>query len=154
MKKILILTLGLVTAITAAAAQKYLRVVSVQGDPVYFHVDGKPAITTAGNTLSVGAIDDAPMSFEMDGISHIDFVDEAPNAIALTEAENGVRVSRSGWQVSISGLADNTPLTVVAIDGTVVLQHTVSQTATIDMNGLPKGTYIIKTKNLTFKILL
>lgn len=129
-----------------------LRVVPLRGEPVLFHVDGKPEMTVNGHTVTITAADhDTPFSLEISEIDHADFVFEEQDGIAGVTADN-IRISRAGRTLTFSSLPDEAQFTLYSLDGKTLRSERASRTFTLDLSSLPSSVYIIRIDNFTFKI--
>lgn len=129
-----------------------LRVVPLQGQPVLFHVGGKPEMTVNGHTVTItGADHDTPFSLEISEIDHVDFVYEKQDGIAGVTAES-IRISRVGRTLTFSSLPEEAQFTLYSLDGKTLRSERASRTFTLDLSSLPSSVYIIRIDNFTFKI--
>ena len=74
-------------------------------------------------------------------------VDEAESPVA-----DDVNVAHNGASIDINGLKDNSRLSLVTIDGRVVMEATASQTFTVDLSGLTNGVYVLTVNDQSYKI--
>ena len=74
-------------------------------------------------------------------------VDEAESPVA-----DDVNVAHNGASIDINGLKDNSRLSLVTIDGRVVMDATASQTFTVDLSGLTNGVYVLTVNDQSYKI--
>ena len=118
-----------------------LRVVPLQGQPLLFHVGGKPEMTVDGHTVTITAADhDTPFSLEIGDIDH-----------AGVTAES-IRISRVGRTLTFSSLPEEAQFTLYSLDGKTLRSERASRTFTLDLSSLPSSVYIIRIDNFTFKI--
>ena len=92
------------------------------------------------------------MEFERGDVKNWHFVDNLSSidAIADKDAEFAV----NGNALVISGVKDNTAITLYNVNGVVVKQSAVDgDICTIPLNGLSAGLYIVTYNNTTFKFL-
>ena len=54
---------------------------------------------------------------------------------------------------SISGITENTPITIADITGKIVLQRIIAQNETVFVGDLPQGIYIVRAADKTIKLI-
>lgn len=135
-----------------AADLNTLRVVPMEGDAVLFHVDGKPELKLDGSTLTIAVTTgDAPSEFEIEKISHVDFVHTDKVGVESVADDDALQLSRTGKTLHAEGLPENSKINVYTIDGRCLIDFTASGSAGINFENLPSAIYIVKINQFTFK---
>lgn len=152
MRKVLLLSLLFFASIVQAAEQKALAVETKDGNTIYFKLKDNPQLVFTNNTMLV-SIDTEWKGFEIINVARYYFVDESVG-IKTLEA-NDLQVNYSGGnQVDMEGLSPNSDIRLYGADGRE-LKGRISQQgdkASISLDALPKGIYIISTKKQSIKI--
>lgn len=79
--------------------------------------------------------------------------DESVNYTPTVEASTlSIYPTATNTEFYVSGLAAPAQVTVYNVSGVVVLSQTVENGASISLNGLEKGLYLVRINNTTFKL--
>lgn len=74
----------------------------------------------------------------------------------VVEAESPVaeevNIDHNGATIDLTGLKDNSRVSLTAIDGRTVMEATASQAFTVDLSGLTTGVYVLTVNNQSYKI--
>jgi len=150
LKYVCLLTLMLLAGASGIKADEvqYLTL-TVNGQPVRFALSDHPVITFENNQLVVTTTAET-VSMPVAEISVGGFTDNADGLYRLEAAPKGV----VGGQVHFSNLPAKAVVTVYTLDGRKVMQQASQPDGTVNINlrGLAKGTYVIKSPTQTFKV--
>jgi hypothetical protein len=152
MKKLLF---ALALMIAAVAQSVYgasgLRVVPLSGESVIFLFDEQPEMSFDGTTLKITTASEQPISFEMDDVDYVDFVNQS-RVTSVAATESGIKVSAVPGQITFSGISSTDQVCVYSLDGRVVMQPSVDSQFVINRGDLPAGIYIVRIGRFTTKI--
>lgn len=153
MKKFLLTLCSVFMAAAAwAQAPTHLRVNHVSGETVIVSFESAPEVTILGDGIKITSVDQEPVTFEFDEISHLDFpvmskLDELPaDAVQITATPQGF---------IFTNVPQDTPLFVVNLAGQLVHRTVITDgTYTLPRNAFATGVYVVKLGNSSFKISL
>lgn len=113
------------------------------GTVAEFYLDDDPVITYQDNLL-VAVSNKQEISVSAENVVSFVFSSEKPNSIANLQGNS-----------RFNGLVPGTAVQVFTIDGKLVTNTTVSEDGKVDinLNSLPEGIFVIKTANISFKIM-
>ena len=148
-----------------AHAENYSFTLVINGNSYVFNLAEKPVITYEGNELSVKVTEPSANVEEQSTVREISVpvvevqkIDlEKVNVSTETvgvETLTGATAFVNG-QLQVSGLQPGSPVTVVTLGGKSVLNQkaTADGEATIALQTLPKGVYIVRTANSSIKVI-
>ncbi len=146
------LALGVI--MSASAGVNTLRVVPKSGDPVLFHVDGKPEITRDDKTITITTIGNAQSQmFQLEDILHLDFIENGQDKVEdVITSGNSLEIRQTDQALLIDGIPDNSIVQIFGIDGRQVMQTAAAGSLTVDSSGFPAGIYIVRINNFSFKV--
>lgn len=146
------LALGII--MSASAKVNTLRVVPHSGDPVLFHIDGKPEITRDDKTITITTGDNRqPRMFQLEDILHLDFIDGGQGKVNdVTCSGNPIEITQTDQTLRIDGIPDNSVVRIFGTDGRMMMQTAATGSLTVDSSGFPSGIYIVRINNFSFKI--
>ena len=156
MKRILFAVALSAASLGAWAGINTLKVVPVEGDAVFFHVDGTPTMTLQDDKLhievsQVGAAEgQQPAEFDIDGISHVEFVNEGTGV--ETAARPQFEIFREGARITFRGLEPGSRISAFTIDGRTVAEFSADGEATLDLSAQAPGIYAVRVNSFSFKI--
>ncbi len=133
--------------------QKCLQVVETDGTQTNFALSEKPQITIVDNEM-VFTSSSLTLSVPFDGFVEYKFVEDVPNKIDNTSADNSMDIA-SG-KVYITGLKAGAKVYVYTVDGQEMLSQSASESGsvTIDLTKLKNGvTYVLRTSTVSYKIM-
>ena len=134
-----------------AFAQNTLVVDLRDGSSATFLLAEKPCVTFVGRQMNIVS-SSASMEFERGDVKNWHFVDNLSSIVAI--ADKDAEFAVNGNALVISGVKDNTAITLYNVSGVVVKQSAVDgDICTIPLNDLSAGLYIVTYNNTTFKFL-
>ena len=156
-KRWLMVLCGAVLSVSALFAQTSL-VITPQGagDPVSINLDEIRTLTFSENGVVVNKADGSTYSAAFADLSKLAFYD-AQTAIrpifSDNETNGAIALSRNGQNLTLSGLHTTAPTQAVIYDalGRQVGRIAVSEGQAFSVAALPKGVYLLKLNQTTFK---
>jgi hypothetical protein len=153
MKKLLFaLAVCLAGAMHAHGAVTGLRVVPTTGESVMFLFSDQPELLFEAGSLTVttSTAEATPVTFEMDGIKFVDFVDVS--GVDEVSTLSGIKIVTESNRIVFEGVGENIPVGVFAIDGKVLMQTTASNQFVLDKSSVPAGICIVKIGTFAAKV--
>lgn len=132
---------------------QHLVLTQTDGTVSRFALTAEPVITYSGSDLVV-TCDGQTLTTSLADIQSCTFDNEAAAIQPIQAQEQEVRPTFNFGQVSFSGLRAAATVVLYTLDGrTVSSQQADSQGhVTVDLTSHPKGVYILRTPNKSFKI--
>lgn len=155
MRKILVAFLLLVaTAPCSLFAQNTLTIIQKDGQQFHYGFSEKPVITYTDNDLVIST-DKVVVNYPLTAIRKFVFTDGAETQVEGIEADNKPLLSLEDYMVEITGGVADANVIVFASDGKNVFNGKFDSEGRISFSiaEFPDGVYVIKTENLTCKIL-
>lgn len=151
MKKIFVLLFGILLSSVMYAQEKNALVVKlIDGNTHTFVLSEKPVITLSnGNVVIDGSASTTYARSEVEKF-YFDFFD--PNGIK-TMSDDGITFCYvDGNNFRISGLKENTVVSVASLDGKILSTLKSDGDVTISLGNYPKGAYIVSFGKRSVKI--
>lgn len=139
--------------VVATWAQNAVVVYQADGNTATFAFSEKPVISYSGSDL-VLTTTKTTVSYPVYLLKKIDFGESWEEATALDEVKApDTRFSFQGGTLAISGGNAFSPVTLYTVGGTLVAHYRLDSagSATIPVQSLGTGIYIVKTQRFTFK---
>lgn len=151
MKNKIILFLLLFFAVGLSAQGQTALVVELRdGSCASFLLAEQPKITFEGEMMSIVS-SKTDMEFVRSEVKKYRFVD---SVASIAEVEDASQATFDGNTLIVSGLSDETVVTVYTLSGLSVKKSTPSSgVCTISLESLPSALYIVNYNNTTIKIL-
>lgn len=150
-KKLGLLCMAFAAFMTVKAEVTGMIVTLKDGSEWRFAFADKPVVTCQDGMFVVKTAT-VEQSTELADIDNYKFdVNSGANLLEADEATLGYAMG----QVAISGLQAGVAVYVYAMDGVLVLSARADEAgrATLDMNACPKGVYIVKANQMSWKII-
>ena len=141
---------------------KFLVTVGLMALPLMANADDtKFIITTNDGTVAEFYLDDDPVITYQDNLlvaisSKQEISVSAEDVLSFVfNSGNGTSIANLQGSSRFNGLVPGSTVQVFAVDGKLVTTTTVSEDGKVDinLNSLPEGIFVIKTANLSFKIM-
>ena len=146
----LLLSFMLLFVCATAFAPSALVVELRDGSSATFLLAEKPRVTFAGEQMDIVSLS-ASMEFNRRDVKNWHFA-SAPTSIKDVTVD--AKATLDGNTLIISGIAEDTAITLYTVSGAVVKRSTViNGNCTIPLDGLASGIYLVKYNNTTFKFL-
>lgn len=155
MKKLCSVFLMLLASVwMVVSAQNTITVHQKDGQKVSFGFGEKPVITYTDNSL-VLTTSNSQVECALSNVEKITFLDSDATINAVVDISKAPALSLDNYVVSIEGAKSDATVMVVGSDGkTLINTKTDSDgSVTFSIAELPDGVYVIKSENLTYKIL-
>ena len=153
MKRLLLLMLLAGSYITMQADQVQTLIVQLKnGSQTAFFLKDKPQVKFEGTNLKVtSTVGDT--SFALSDVLRFTYAKKDPTGISETVTDP-TGVNFQGDVLVISQLKANGDVSVYALDGKLLRQLKASHAGTyrLNLSELPAGLYLVKTDNVTYKI--
>ena len=139
----------------SAANKNAIRVYEVGGNSVVYLLSAHPSVTFSGDEL-VLKTDDIEVAYPLTASAKFEFV-EAPEeaaGIRSTQADPSFKITAD--EIVISHVCPNSAVSIYNLSGQVVKSGQANSEGRVIMNplNLSKGTYIVKSEQVTFKIFI
>lgn len=153
-KTILFLLMFFASVSMSVSAQNTVIVHQKDGKTVSFGLPEKPVITYADNEMVITTTKTV-LQYPLASVSQLTFSDDETSVAPVADEKQAPVLELDNYVVRITGADAEASVTVVASDGKTLILTKVNSdgTATFSVAELPEGIYIIKSENLTFKIL-
>lgn len=160
MKKFLLTTIvcsGLLFQGRLAAQEAdsdYLAIIANDSTKVYFPIDDAPTVTIASDTLLCVATSSKSYSAPFSQIAYFKLCKSSEITAIKNIGASQQSLTMSGALVYVSGLDANEKVSIFGVDGKAIAVTSAnnSGTATVSLAALPKGVYVIKTRNNNYKL--
>ena len=152
MKKILVLLVSVLLSIALYAQEKNTLVISLTNGSLHtFRLSEKPIITLPDGYVVVNG--SAETTYLQSEVEKFYFVD-IPDGIDSVNEDNVTFNYRDGENVQISGLKENTSISVATLDGKILFTQKCDKSgkATISLGSHSQGVYIISFGGRSIKI--
>lgn len=153
-KTILFLLMFFASVSMSVSAQNTVIVHQKDGKTVSFGLPEKPVITYVDNEMVITTTKTV-LQYPLASVSQLTFSDDETSVAPVADEKQAPVLELDNYVVRITGADAEASVTVVASDGKTLIRTKVNSdgTATFSVAELPEGIYIIKSENLTFKIL-
>lgn len=129
---------------------EYVRITTETDDVVYVQLSQLPEVTVTSKSVVLTAGDDV-MVFPFEKLPKLEFA----NPVGVVETENALRLRYVGHLLTIEGVADHEEVSIYAMSGALMARgYASAQTWMCDTSSWAAGVYIVKTKNLTAKLII
>lgn len=139
---------------TNVTAQNTVTIHQKDGQSVSYGFSAKPVITYTDNDLVVTTAD-AEMQYPLVSVSKITFSDQSTDAGSIPEETKAPQLELENYVVSISGAKAGVSVMLVGPDGKTLINTKTDSHGDVSFSiaEQPEGVYVIKSENLTFKII-
>lgn len=146
-KKLMALVLALFTWMGAQAGM-FLVVELTDGTEATFELEEYPTLSFLGDNLIVDG--NAYIIYDVAQYSFRDIVTQAQDG----KGDTGITVRREGNVIKMSGLRVGSRVTVVSVDGKVLLNEEVNKEGMVELNlnGARQGVYVVRSEGVRFKV--
>lgn len=155
MKKILLTLLGLVmvTSLWADEVENTLVVKTKNGAETAFILKDKPNVTFEGTDLKV-VTEKETVTFALSDVLRFTYIKKDPSGID-EKAVDPTEVGYKDGVLVISQLKQGASVDIYSLDGKLLRQLTAHRSGTyrLNLSELPKGVYLVKADNVTYKIM-
>ena len=150
-KKVLFLLLLLMTNTAPIFAQTALVVKQKSGGSVYYSFDDNPKVVFSGENVVVST-NKKVVEYPIDSLSSFSFGDMSDGVLDINA--NGANVKLTDNMIVVTGLSVGEVVDLYDVKGMKIAAATASNGfATISLHNLPNGVYIVKSQNVTYKII-
>lgn len=134
-----------------AYGQPHVRLTLKSGEMLTFMVSEKPKMEYHGKIATFSS-ENMTVEYAMRDIRNVTFSDELVDGIAHQKMEAGKVRSRNG-QVIFTGFQDGAEVEVFDVSGKMVESGRIPESGSlsIDTSTYPKGVYIFKSRQITYK---
>ena len=155
MKKILLTILGLVmvTSLWADEVDNTLVVKLKNGAETTFVLKDKPNVTFEGTDLKV-VTEKETVAFALSDVLRFTYIKKNPSGID-EKVVDPTEVGYKDGVLVISQLKQGASVDIYSLDGKLLRQLTAHRSGTyrLNLSELPKGVYLVKADNVTYKIM-
>lgn len=150
MKKLLLMAIALIACLNIHADDFDLYIVSTSNTTTNYPVSTVRKLTFDKANVVVTRTDGTTITVAMDDIARM-YLDTATevDAIERTAADNAA-IAWDGQQLTVNGTADR--IHVYQAGGTLVMQQSATNNATLSLAHMPQGVYIVTVDGKSFKI--
>ena len=149
----------LATVVTAGAEQVFmpyiLQVNTADGNAVQYKFADQPAATFADGTMTLKVETGAAVEFAMDDVTSMTLVADEAGVDNVTGDNAALAIAVTSQAITIDGMAAMSPVAVYDMNGRKVAAATSDAEghATVDVDGLAGGVYVVSTPNHSFKFI-
>ena len=140
----------------SAAEKNAIRVYEADGNSIAYLLSARPTVTFSGDELVLKA-DDVEVAYPLTPSVRFEFA-EAPEeeVVGIQGAQQEPLFKITANEIDISHIRPNSIVSIYNLSGQIVKSERADSKGRIIMNSLnlPKGTYIVKTEQVTFKIFI
>lgn len=135
-------------------AQNTVTIHQKDGQTVSYGFSVKPVITYTDNDLVI-TTENAEMQYPLLSVSKITFQDQSAGVNAITEESKVPVLELDDYVVSISGAKAGVTVSLTGTDGKSLINARTDSEGEVSFSiaEQPAGVYVIKSENLTFKII-
>jgi hypothetical protein len=135
-------------------AQNTVTIHQKDGRKVSYGFSVKPVITYTDNDLVI-TTENAEMQYPLLSVSKITFQDQSAGVNAITEESKVPVLELDDYVVSISGAKAGVTVSLTGTDGKTLINARTDSEGEVSFSiaEQPAGVYVIKSENLTFKII-
>ena len=155
MKRIILASLFFVFCheVMADDSKTQLVVWQTDGSCVFYSLDEYPKTTFSNDNLVITTTN-ISVEYPMAKIARYTY-DSSTNGIDKKRIHKGIIVKQTGNELIISNLPKGGKVSVFTVDGKLInsIQSAGQELIQLPLRQLTKGTYIIKTDDITYKIL-
>lgn len=150
-RRLLLVLLVVLLSVPAKAGVGYLVVSERNGTTTYFALSGKPVVRTSGGQVAVTA-PESNISVAIADVKDITFSNEVPTSIGKIVVSQPSFLGNGS--VLFSGLNPGDKVFVYTTAGATANSATATTdgTCSLDLKQLPRGVYIIRTPNASYKV--
>lgn len=149
MRKIVLFAIALFATSSAFATDYYLYLDDTSGNETSWAVSGLQKLTFSGSNVLIHQIGGTTSTYPMSGISRLHF-ETTPTAISSIEAEGGTLFDGTSLKVNAKS---GSIVSIYSASGTLVSASIVGSDGIVSIGSLPSGVYLVKTGNVTSKIM-
>lgn len=153
MKRLLSLLLSFYLAVPVFS-QNTLTIHQKDGQQFSFGFEDKPVITYTDNALVLKTVK-TEVQYPLASLAKFTFTESETAVTPVSADKNNPVLSLDSYVVNISGAKADVSVSVIGSDGKILSTYQTDSDGgvTFSIADLPQGTYIIKSENLTCKIL-
>ena len=143
----------------SAAEKNAIRVYEADGNSIAYLLSARPTVTFSGDELVLKA-DDVEVAYPLTPSVRFEFAEapeeEEEEVVGIQGAQQEPLFKITADEIDISHIRPNSIVSIYNLSGQVVKSGRADSEGRIIMNSLnlPKGTYIVKTEQVTFKIFI
>ena len=141
----------------SAAEKNAIRVYEADGNSVAYLLSARPTVTFSGDELVLKA-DDVEVAYPLTPSVRFEFAEapEEEEVVGIQGAQQEPLFKITANEIDISHIRPNSIVSIYNLSGQIVKSERADSKGRIIMNSLnlPKGTYIVKTEQVTFKIFI
>ena len=141
----------------SAAEKNAIRVYEADGNSIAYLLSARPTVTFSGDELVLKA-DDVEVAYPLTPSVRFEFAEapEEEEVVGIQGAQQEPLFKITANEIDISHIRPNSIVSIYNLSGQIVKSERADSKGRIIMNSLnlPKGTYIVKTEQVTFKIFI
>ena len=151
---LLLALLSLFTTINAAD-KNAIRIYEANGNSVVYLLSARPSVIFSGDELVLKA-NDIEVSYPLTPSVKFEFVETSEETASIRDKQTEPSFKITADEIVISHIRPNSVVSIYNLSGQVVKSGRADSERRIIMDSLnlPKGTYIVKTEQVTFKIFI
>ena len=152
--KIFLSLLGAVFLTAPVFGQNFLTIQQKDGQEFSFGFEDKPIITYTDNDL-VLKTSKTELQYPLASLAKFTFTDTATEVDAVQDDIKNPTFTIDGYEINITGTKAGINVSVISTDGKAIGTYKTDQDGSVSFSiaDLSLGIYIIKSENLTFKVL-
>lgn len=148
--KTILLLLLLVGGSTSVSAQTALVVMQKSGGSVYYSFDDNPKVMFSGDNMVIST-SKTVVEYPIANLFSFSFDDMANGILDINSDCANVKLTDN--MIVVTGLADNDVVSLYDVKGAkVASSKSVGGVVSLSIGNLPKGVYVVKSKNVSYKI--
>ena len=151
----LLSALLLLATMMNAADKNAVRVYESNGNSAIYLLSARPSVTFSGDELRLKT-DEIEVSYPLTPSVKFEFVEASEEAASIRSVQAEPSFKITAKEIDISNIRPNSVVSIYNLSGQVVKSGRADNEGQIVMSqlNLPKGTYIVKTEQTTFKIFI
>lgn len=135
-----------------AADKNAVRVYEANGNSATYLLSERPSVSFSGDALVLKA-GDVEVSYPLNPSVRFEFVESSEESTGIQSAQAEPSFGITADEITVSNVRPNSVVSIYNLSGLVVKSARADNEGRAIIN-LPKGTYIVKTEQTTFKIFI